>query len=497
MKNGESQQGNNNSDALLATPFERGMSRRRFLSAAAPVAVAGFLGRYAIARSATETADAILRISPIEAEIAPGHLVRTTAYNGTVPGPLIRIAEGKSVWVEINNDSGKEEYVHWHGFSLDARLDGTEEEGSLSVQAHSRVRYRLPPQTAGSYYVHSHAMAHHDLAAGMYGGQFAFVYVEPKQDAGHYDREIFLTSHEWEPHFVNMMQEARSTEEMLHLRVDTDDEDEMGEGGWDVQYRLASLNGKALGHGDPIRVKQGERVLFHFLNASATESIQLALPGHQFLVQALDGNRVPHPALVSVLDMGVGERIDAIVEMISPGVWVLGSTDDDARGKGLGVVVEYAGAHGEPVWSEPATPAWSYSIFGNEQELQCHEEQIQFRLIRLPLGQDGFERWAITGDGRDDPDSMPTVLKLGKRYRLRIANESGEYHPMHLHRYRFELARLHGKPLAGLLKDTVVVSPYESVEVIVTPEQPGPALFHCHNQMHMDSGLKTLFRVEQ
>jgi FtsP/CotA-like multicopper oxidase with cupredoxin domain len=67
---------------------------------------------------------------------------------------------------------------------------------------------------------------------------------------------------------------------------------------------------------------------------------------------------------------------------------------------------------------------------------------------------------------------------------------------MHIHRYPFELARLHGRPSAGIIKDTVVVGPYEAVEVIVTPKQAGPALFHCHNQMHMDSGLKTLFRVE-
>ena len=497
MKGGEGQQSNRSCDATLATHSEGGVSRRRFLFAAAPAAVAGLLGRRAIALPATAPADLFLRIAPIETEIASGHSIRTMAYNGSTSGSPIRLAEGRSIQVEILNESGREEYVHWHGFSLEARLDGTEEENSLSVPAHSRVRYTLRPQTSGSYYVHSHVMAHHDLSAGTYSGQFAFVYVEPKQDAGRYDREVFLTSHEWEPQFVNMTQEARSAEEMLHLRIDAEDEGEVGEGGWDVQYGIASLNGKALGHGDPIKVKRGERVLFHFLNASATESIQLALPGHQFLVQGLDGNRVPNPALVSVLEMGVGERIDAIVEMTSPGVWVLGSTDDDMRGKGLGVVVEYAGAHGEPVWSEPEAPAWSYSIFSNEQELERNEEQLQFRLTRLPLGQDGFERWAIKGDGQEDRDSLPAVLRQGTRYRLRIANESGEYHPMHLHRYRFELARLQGKPSAGLVKDTVVVNPYESVEVIVTPAQTGLALFHCHNQMHMDSGLKTLFCVQR
>jgi FtsP/CotA-like multicopper oxidase with cupredoxin domain len=484
-------------NATLADYSDGKISRRRFLFSAASGAAAGLLGRPAIALTATVTPDIFLRISPIEMEVASGHSIRTMAYNGGAPGSPIRVAEGRSIDVEILNESDREEYVHWHGFSLEARLDGTEEEDSLSVPAHSRVRYTLPPQKSGSYYVHSHAMACHDLSSGTYSGQFAFAYVEPRRDAGSYDREVFLTSHEWEPHFVNMTQEAQSAEEMLHLRIDAEDEGEMGEGGWDVQYKFASLNGKALGHGDPIQVKYGERVLFHFLNASATESIQLALPGHRFLVQALDGNWVRRPAFVSILEMGVGERIDAIVEMTSPGVWVLGSTDDDVRSKGLGVVVEYAGAHGEPVWSPPIAAVWNYGLFGDELDIETDEEQLQFRLTRLPLGQDGFERWAIKGDGQVDRTSSPTVLKQGRRYRLRIANESGEYHPMHLHRFRFELARLHGKPSAGVVKDTVVVSPYEFVEVVVTPDQTGPALFHCHNQMHMDAGLKALFRVER
>jgi FtsP/CotA-like multicopper oxidase with cupredoxin domain len=74
-----------------------------------------------------------------------------------------------------------------------------------------------------------------------------------------------------------------------------------------------------LGQGDPIRVKEGERVLFHILNASATEIRSLALPGHVFRVIALDGNPVPTPANVPVLWFGTAERISAIVEMKHPG----------------------------------------------------------------------------------------------------------------------------------------------------------------------------------
>ncbi len=60
-----------------------------------------------------------------------------------------------------------------------------------------------------------------------------------------------------------------------------------------------------LGHGEPIRVREGERVLFRILNASGNMGISLALPGHKFKVIALDGNPVPNPASVETLSLDV------------------------------------------------------------------------------------------------------------------------------------------------------------------------------------------------
>jgi FtsP/CotA-like multicopper oxidase with cupredoxin domain len=71
--------------------------------------------------------------------------------------------------------------------------------------------------------------------------------------------------------------------------------------GCEVGYAAFTINGRMLGHGEPVRVQQGERVLFHILNGSATEIRSLALPGHSFRVIALDGNPVPNPAAVPVL----------------------------------------------------------------------------------------------------------------------------------------------------------------------------------------------------
>jgi len=105
-----------------------------------------------------------------------------------------------------------------------------------------------------------------------------------------------------------------------------------------------------------------------------------------------------------------------------------------------------------------------------------------------------MERWSINGRIYSDRDE-PTVLRRGKRYRLAFNNRTAEAHPLHLHRYTFELVRIGERTTAGLKKDVLVLQPYQTAEVDVVPTEAGLALFHCHQQMHMEMGFKRLFRV--
>jgi FtsP/CotA-like multicopper oxidase with cupredoxin domain len=98
--------------------------------------------------------------------------------------------------------------------------------------------------------------------------------------------------------------------------------------GLEVVYQSFSVNSHALGYREPIRVKQGQRVMFHILNANATRQHRLAFTGHKFNLVAWDGNRVPAPRDVDTLELGPGERVDALVTMDHPGVWTLGEADD-------------------------------------------------------------------------------------------------------------------------------------------------------------------------
>ena len=127
-------------------------------------------------------ADYTLRIAPVTVELDRSHILSTIGYNGTAPGPVLRMREGKQVSVDVINDTDTPELVHWHGMLIPPEVDGTAEEGSPFVPPRGQRRFQLTPGPAGSRWYHSHAMAMDDLHKGAYTGQFGFVYVDGGND---------------------------------------------------------------------------------------------------------------------------------------------------------------------------------------------------------------------------------------------------------------------------------------------------------------------------
>jgi FtsP/CotA-like multicopper oxidase with cupredoxin domain len=258
-------------------------------------------------------------------------------------------------------------------------------------------------------------------------------------------------------------------------------------------YRSATLAERMLGHGEPLRVRTGEHVLFRVLNASASMGISLALPGHRFQVIALDGNPVPRQATVEVLNLDVAERADVIVEMNNPGVWVFGSTNDDDRGMGMGIVVEYTNRRGEARWIQPDKAAWDYAVFARQDTAAAPDETIKLRFEKIPGGRGGYNRWTINRKSWPGTNPLFTVQQ-GKRYRLVMDNNSGDQHPVHLHRHTFEVTKVGDRSMAGLMKDTISMPRYSKAEIDFVANDPGSTFFHCHHQDHMDEGFAGLIR---
>jgi FtsP/CotA-like multicopper oxidase with cupredoxin domain len=448
-------------------------------------------------------ADYTLRIAPGNVELAPGHVVSTTLYNGQFPGPLLKFTEGKRVIVDIHNDTDIPEVAHWHGQTIPSDVDGAAEEGTPTIPPHGMRRISFVPEPAGFRFLHTHVLAGADLQRGTYSGQAAPVYIEPKANAGAYDREIFLVLKEFEPSLSRggdmdmkfLAGEPSATLKQIGIEADERNKQHK-EKGYEVNYKLFCINGKMLGAGDPIKVKTGERVLFHVLNASAGETRSLALPGHVFRVVALDGNPVPAQAEVPVLWLGTAERISAIVEMGHPGVWVMGDLDDDDRKRGMGVVVEYAGRSGEAKWVKPKPFLWDYSIFGRSApQASDADEIIEVLIVKNNAALEGFNQWTLNGEAFSMASMKPVyTVRQGRRYRVKFRNASDDVHPLHLHRHSFELTRIAGKRTSGVSKDVVMLGGFQELEFDFVANNPGLTLFHCHQQLHMDFGFMALFK---
>jgi FtsP/CotA-like multicopper oxidase with cupredoxin domain len=455
-----------------------------------------------LAEASEGKADHTLRIATGLVELAPDHIVSTTLYNDQFPGPLLRMEEGRRVTVDVYNDTDVPELVHWHGQMIPSGVDGAAEEGTPFIAPHQRRRISFVPKPSGFRFYHTHVVAGPDLSRGTYSGQAGPLYIEPKQNPGRYDREVFLVLKEFSPTFSkggDMAMEALVGEESPELKAmgkAADDAATTKTKGYEVGYDLFCINGKMLGHGEPIQVRQGERVLFHVLNASAGEIRSLALPGHMFRIVALDGNPVPTPAEVPVLWVGTAERISAIVEMRHPGVWVMGDLSDDDRKRGMGVVVEYAGRSGKPVWVKPQPFRWDYARFGRVgATLPAPDETIAMTIVKENAALGGFNRWTLNGKAFSMETMEPAyTLHQGRRYRFKLRNASDDIHPLHLHRHSFELSHIGGRSTAGIVKDVVMLGGFQELAFDFTADNPGDTLFHCHQQLHMDYGFMALFR---
>jgi FtsP/CotA-like multicopper oxidase with cupredoxin domain len=444
------------------------LTRRRFAHLSGMAAGSMLLS--GVSRAAASP-DVTIEIAPHTLEASSKHHFRTVAYNGQIPGPLLRVKQGQEQTVEVRNLTADPEIVHWHGLYLPSDIDGAMEEGTPMIAPGGAVRYSFKPDPPGFRWFHTHTFAGKNLTKAQYGGQHGFLMIEPRENPGRYDREIFLGLHDWSGHF------------------------EGGDDGFmKPLYDFSTINGKMLGFGEPVRVKRGEQVLMHVLNSSPTEVHWIALAGHSFHVVSLDGNPVPQPQTVSMLRLAPAERVSAIVEMNAPGVWVLGEVRKHIQEAGMGIVLEYAGAVVQPRWIQPADLVWSYRQFAALDRPTTNEAvRVDLSFDSKFQGHGNEELWRI--NGKSYPQTDEPILKTGQRYRLVLKNLSADDHPMHLHRHTFDVRQIDGSPeMHGLNKDVVLVPAKSTAEVEFVANNPGKTLFHCHQQDHMDRGFMMIFR---
>jgi hypothetical protein len=189
------------------------LSRRRFLETAAlssaglwlsshqvqfhPLAPVSAMGTHP--PTPAVPADYTLHIKTAPVEIAPQRILSTTTYKGQFPGPLFRFKEGGPATVDVFNDTDTPEQLHWYGLHVSSEVDGAAEEGTPFLAAHGMRRLSFTANPSGLRFYHAHNRAGADLARGQYSGQVGPVYIDPKDEPGHFDQEAFLVLKEFEP----------------------------------------------------------------------------------------------------------------------------------------------------------------------------------------------------------------------------------------------------------------------------------------------------------
>ncbi len=220
---------------------------------------------------------------PIDAELPP---LKALGYNGTWPGPAIRVTEGDKVRILVKNNLEETTSVHWHGLEpLDFKQDGVPFVTQLPIIPGQTFTYEFVARPSGSHMYHSHHNATDQVGRGLLG---AFI-VDPADPAESYTRKYGVT------------------QEVIFIHNDA-------LGGF-------TINGHGFPATTPIVAKVGERVLIRYMN-EGTMMHPWHTHGFRQRIVARDGAALGSAEfLADTLGVNPGERFDAIVDCDKPGVW--------------------------------------------------------------------------------------------------------------------------------------------------------------------------------
>ncbi|MBK7952110.1 MAG: multicopper oxidase domain-containing protein [Deltaproteobacteria bacterium] len=267
-----------------------------------------------------------IRVEETEVEVAPGFTAKVWAFNGQVPGPLLRVREGDEVKVKFVNLTTMDHTIHWHGMHQQGtwQSDGVPNVTQLPVPPGGSFTYHFIATRPGTLWYHCHVnVAEHIAIRGMWG-PFVVDPLERTDLEKKVTKDAILMFSGWNSKLA----------------------DRYGVGGHPAEVRdYYSINAKSFPLTQPLRVKKGDIVRLRLFGAGAEAGFHLH--GHDVLVTHKDGLPLPAPYRADVVHVEQGERYDLIVEMDNPGLWITHDHVDDHvtnAGKDMGgsmMIFEY------------------------------------------------------------------------------------------------------------------------------------------------------------
>jgi FtsP/CotA-like multicopper oxidase with cupredoxin domain len=401
-------------------------------------------------------------------------------FNGSVPGPELRVTQGDHVHVVLINDLPVPTTIHWHGLELPNGADGVAGMTQDAVAPGQSYVYDFVAAVPGTYWYHSHQDTSQQVPRGLYGA----LIVLPKEGiAESVEYTLVYGNYAYEPfqsRFPAFIGRAAS-------RLT---------GGRPGHYVL--VNGEERQH---LPAKAGQTVRLRIVDAFDGEMtgdpIRLAPLGVPFRVVALDGHDVHEPQEMSrqILPVGEGQRYDITFMMPASGAVQVVDVDN-AECVTLG----------EPDSRQPVDatswPPFDFTRYGERAEdpiMQRTHFDVTYTIdLSYHAGRrEGALALLQSINGKEFPDIPMLMVQEGQIVHLHISNKKPEEtHMMHLHGHTFTVLAKNGVPLAGspVHLDTLLVSPGDEWDVAFAANNPGEWMFHCHILMHAALGMDMMVR---
>ena len=470
-------------------------------------------------------AEYTMRVAPVKRRIG-GQWVKQLGVNGALPGPALRVKQGATIRVKLENQTDIPLSLHPHGVRVDVANDGVVDAAHPAVAPGETRVYTLKFLDAGVYWYHSHVMEEYAQDMGYYGN---FI-VDPA--AGGFfnpvDREELL-----------LLDDIPIKDGVPFVKVQVS-HTLMGRFG-DVPL----INGK---DDFVLAVKQGEVLRLFLTNVANARPFAFAIPGLKLKLVGGDNGLFEHETWVDQLIIAPAERFIIEVKADRPGTFTFLNNNPNGRVV-LGKMMVSPAPGGSPAHSIPTVPfdtlrklspagpgftdvrrhlldkvkyelhvalAVDHSTLpmtaathhvgrGPVQTKQPPERAIEWDDTMPAMNRNSNDRnvtWKLVevATARENM-AVKLKFKLGAFTKLRFVNSTDSMHPMphpiHFHGQRFVVAAVNGVGSENLVwKDTVFVAPGETVDIVVEASNPGLWMAHCHIAEHLAAGMMIEFVVE-
>jgi suppressor of ftsI len=456
-----------------------------------------------------------LTAAPVK-KVLDGKEARMVAFNGSIPGPLIRVRQGDSIVLRLRNRSGSPLTLHPHGIRLDYRFDGSPDFSQDPVADGKDFVYRLVFPDPGAFWYHSHVREDAYQTLGLYGN-----FIVTPADSGYWhpvDREVPLVISEV------LMDSAG----LVPIRKDMADHVMMGRFG-----NVFLVNGDT---DYTLTIKRKEYVRFYATNACNARVINLVTNQHWMKAVGSDNGKYERSYMSGAELIAPGERFVYEVMFQDTGtVFLYHELPDRMMKLGRILVVEdsvetdYGKVYHDTDTAVSVikdidrfrasfTKAPDKRLFFTGS-MGGHAHMALAKEAHGPDGSQGVEWYDTMGtmNSGSTPANMQWVIRdmesglenhdifwsfrRGDQVLIRIVNDSlavhSMPHPIHFHGQRFLVPFVNGKPNPDLAwKDTYMVGAGATVDLLLDASNPGGWMAHCHIAEHMEGHMMFYFRVD-